>query len=345
MRTGIVMAAAAAAATVVGMAATAPAWAGETLDAVRDRGYIQCGVNTGLAGFSNPDSEGNWTGLDVDYCRAVAAALFGEAEAVRFTPLTAQQRFTALQSGEIDILSRNTTWTLTHDTALDLNFAGVTFHDGQGLLVPRALGVESALDLDGATVCVQAGTTTELNLADFFRANDMRFEPVVMEQLQEVNAAFFAGRCDVLTSDHSQLAAIRATEADTPGDYVVLPEIISREPLGPAVRHGDDEFFDIARWVLYALIQAEEKGITSQNAEDMRANSTDPTVRRLLGATSGMGEALGLSEDWAYNAVRAVGNYGEIFARNVGPETPLGLDRGVNDLWTRGGLMYAMPVR
>jgi general L-amino acid transport system substrate-binding protein len=321
-----------------------PAAAGETLDAVMERGYLQCGVNTGLAGFSNPDSEGNWTGMDVDYCRAVAAALFDDPDAVRFTPLTAQQRFTALQSGEIDILSRNTTWTLTRDTALGLNFAGVMFYDGQGFIVPRALGVTSVMELDGATICVEPGTTTELNLADFFRANDMDFEPVVIEHQDEATATFFSGRCDVYTTDASGLASIRATVAPNPADYMILPEIISKEPLGPVVRHGDDEFFDVAKWVLFALIEAEEKGITMNNIDEMM-ESDDPTVQRLLGVTPGMGEALGLSEDWAVRALRAVGNYGEIFDRNVGPDTALGLDRGLNDLWTRGGLMYAMPPR
>jgi len=321
-----------------------PAAAGETLDAVRERGMLHCGVNTGLAGFSNPDAEGNWTGLDVDYCRAVAAALFGDPEAVRFTPLTAQQRFTALQSGEIDVLSRNTTWTLTRDSALGLNFAGVTFYDGQGFMVPRSLGVTSALELSGATICVQPGTTTELNLADFFRANDMASEPAVIEPINEVNAAFFSGRCDVYTTDASGLASIRATVAPNPEDYVILPEIVSKEPLGPVVRHGDDEFFDIAKWVLFALIEAEEKGVSSENVDSF-LDSGDPTIQRLLGTTPGMGEALGLDEDWAYNIISSVGNYGEIYERNVGVDTPLGLERGVNDLWTEGGIMYAPPIR
>ena len=321
-----------------------PAWAGETLDAVQERGTLICGVNTGLSGFSLPDSEGVWTGLDVDVCKAVAAAILGDAEAVEYIATTAQQRFTVLQSGEIDVLSRNTTWTLTRDTALGLNFAGVTFYDGQGFMVPTALEVTSALELDGATVCVQPGTTTELNLADYFRANDMTFNPVVIEQLDEVNAAYFAGRCDVYTTDASGLASIRATVASNPDDHVILPEIISKEPLGPVVRHGDDEFFDIVKWVVFALVEAEEKGITQANLDEM-LGSTDPTVQRLLGVTPGMGEALGISETWAYDAIAAVGNYGEIFDRNVGPDTALGLSRGVNDLWTNGGLMYAMPPR
>ena len=321
-----------------------PVQAQETVNAVMERGALRCGVNTGLAGFSNPDSEGNWEGLDVDVCRAIAAAMLGDPDAVEFTPLTAQQRFTALQSGEVDVLSRNTTWTLTRDTSLGLNFAPVTFYDGQGFMVPADLGVTSALELSGATVCVQPGTTTELNLADYFRANEMEFEPVVIEQIDEVNAAFFAGRCDVYTTDASGLASIRATVAPNPADYIILPEIISKEPLGPVVRHGDDQFFDIVKWTVYALIEAEELGVTSENLEEMMGSS-NPSVQRLLGVTPGMGEALGLSESWAHDAIAAVGNYGEIFERNVGVNTPLGLERGINDLWTRGGLMYAMPIR
>ncbi|MCB9947343.1 MAG: amino acid ABC transporter substrate-binding protein [Rhodospirillaceae bacterium] len=328
----------------VAIAATAPAFAGETLDAIRERGTLICGVSTGLSGFSMPDSEGNWSGIDVDFCHAVAAAILGDSDAVEFVALTAQQRFTALQSGEIDLLSRNTTWTLTRDTALGLNFAGVTFYDGQGFMVPKELGVTSAMELNGAAVCVQPGTTTELNVADFFRANGMEFEPVVIESLEEVNAAYFAGRCDVYTTDASGLASIRATVAPNPDDHTILPELISKEPLGPVVRHGDDEFLDVVKWTLYALIEAEEKGITQANLEEMRA-SEDPTISRLLGTTAGNGEALGLSEDWAYNAIAAVGNYGEMFERNVGADTPLALERGLNDLWTRGGLMYAMPAR
>ena len=321
-----------------------PATAGETLDAIKARDTLLCGVSTGLAGFSNPDSAGKWSGLDVDVCKAVAASVLGDANKVQYTPLTAQQRFTALQSGEVDILSRNTTWTLTRDTSLGLNFVGVTFYDGQGFMVPKALGVTSALELDGAAVCVQPGTTTELNLSDFFRANSMSFEPVVIESLDEVNAAYFAGRCDVYTTDASGLASIRASVAPNPDDHLILPEIISKEPLGPVVRHGDDEWLDVVKWTVYALIEAEEKGITSGNVDSM-LSSTDPTIARLLGTTAGMGEALGLGEKWAYNAIKQVGNYGEIFARNVGPTTPLRLERGVNDLWTRGGLMYAMPAR
>ncbi|MFC4351316.1 amino acid ABC transporter substrate-binding protein [Fodinicurvata halophila] len=334
----------AAGAFVAASAVAMPAMAGETLDAVRDRGELRCGVNTGLAGFSNPDSEGNWQGLDVDVCKAIAASILGDPEAVSYTPLTAQQRFTALQSGEVDVLSRNTTWTLTRDTSLGLHFAPITFYDGQGFMVPKDLGVESVHDLSGATICVQPGTTTELNLADFFRANDMDFEPVVIEDFEEVNAAYFAGRCDAYTTDSSGLASVRSTAPD-PSAHMILPEIISKEPLGPAVRQGDDEFFNIVKWVVYALIEAEEYGVNSENLEEMRETSENPGIKRLLGAEPGMGEHLDLETDWAYNAIEAVGNYGEIFERNVGPDTDLGLERGINALWTDGGLMYAMPVR
>jgi general L-amino acid transport system substrate-binding protein len=330
---------------IIAMAGIAsPAFAGETLEAIKSRGALNCGVNTGLAGFSAPDSAGEWTGLDVDICKAVAAAILGDPDAVNYTPLTAQQRFTALQSGEVDLLSRNSTWTLTRDTALGLHFTVVTYYDGQGFMVPTELGVTSASELDGATVCVQPGTTTELNLSDFFRANNMTFEPVVIESLEEVNAAYFSGRCDVYTTDVSGLASIRATVAPNPDEHKILPDLISKEPLAPAVRQGDDEFFNIVKWVVYALIQAEEKDVTSANLDEM-LESTDPIIARLLGTTPGMGAALGLDEDWAARAIRAVGNYGEIFERNVGVDTPLGLERGYNDLWTRGGLMYAMPLR
>jgi general L-amino acid transport system substrate-binding protein len=316
--------------------------AGETVDSIMDNGYIQCGVNTSLAGFSNATG-GEWAGLDVDLCRAVAAAMLGDSEAVRFTALTANQRFTALQSGEVDILSRNTTWTLTRDTSLGLNFAGVNYYDGQGFMVRADLGVTSALDLSGAAICVEPGTTTELNLADYFRARGMDFEPVVIENTAEVTAAFFAGRCDVYTTDASGLASARNVSAQNPSDYIILPEIISKEPLGPAVRHGDDEFMDIVRWTLNAMIEAEEYGITSDNVDDMRSNSTNPGIQRLLGATPGLGEALGISEDWAYNIIDQVGNYGESYQTNV--TELLGLERGINALWTDGGLMYAQPVR
>ena len=319
------------------------AQAGETLDAINEKGFIQCGVSTGLAGFSNPDDAGNWSGLDVDVCRAVAAALFGDADAVRYTPLTATERFTALQSGEVDLLSRNTTWTLTRDTALGLDFTGVTFYDGQGFMAPTALGVKSALELDGASVCVQPGTTTELNLADYFRANNMSYEPVVIERLEEVRTAYDQGRCDVYTTDRSGLYAER-TVLSNPDDHVILPEVISKEPLGPVVRQGDQAWADIVRWSLYAMLEAEEFGVDSQNVDDMM-DSTNPGIRRLLGAEGDMGESLGLPNDWGYSIIKLVGNYGEIFEANVGQGTPLKIERGLNALWTEGGLQYAMPVR
>ena len=315
-----------------------------TLDSVKAKGFVQCGVNTGLAGFSQPDSKGVWRGIDVDLCRAVAAAALGDANKVRFTPLTAQQRFTALQSGEVDILARNTTWTLSRDTSLGLNFVGVNYYDGQGFMVHRRLNVKSAKQLNGATVCVQPGTTTELNLADYFRTNKMQMKPLVIEKLDEVENAFFAGRCDAYTTDRSGLAATRISKAPKPDDYVVLPEVISKEPLAPVVRTGDDEWLHIVRWVVYALIDAEEKGVTSKNVDQM-LTSDDPEVKRMLGATPGMGKSLHLDEKWAYNAVKQVGNYGEIFERNVGKDSPLKLDRGVNALWSNEGLMYAMPIR
>ena len=324
--------------------AVSQAFAGATVDEIRSRDMVRCGVSTGLAGFSIADSQGKWTGLDVDICHAVAAAVLGDASKVEFIPLSAQQRFTALQSGEVDLLSRNTTWTLTRDTALGLDFVGVTFYDGQGFMVPTDLGVSSALELDGAAVCVQTGTTTEKNLTDFFRATGMSFEPVVFEGLEESKTAFFAGRCDAYTTDASGLASIRATDADDPTAWLILPEIISKEPLGPAVRSDDSEWFDIVKWSVYATLTAEELGINSGNADDMM-NSEDPNVQRLLGASEGMGEALGLDEAWAYNIVTQVGNYGEIFERNVGAETPLAFQRGINAQWKDGGLMYAPPIR
>ncbi len=326
------------------MARVAPAQAGPTFDKVKQAGTLVCGVSTGLAGFSQPDNQGNYTGLDVDICRAVSSALFGDAGKVKFVPLSAQQRFTAIQSGEIDLLSRNTTWTLQRDTELGLNFAPVVYYDGQGFMVSKKLGVKSAKELGGATVCVQQGTTTELNLADFFRANNLSFKPLVVEKLDELLSAYFSGRCDAFTTDRSQLASIRTSRAPDPNDQVILPEVISKEPLAPAVRQGDDQWHDIVSWVIYALIEAEERGITSKNVDEM-LKSDDPNVKRMLGVTPGMGKALGLDEKWAYNAIKLVGNYGEIFERNVGQGSPLKLDRGINALWTHGGLMYAMPIR
>lgn len=335
--------ASAAAAAFVGAAATAQA--GETLDAVKDRGSVRCGVNTGLAGFSIADDQGNWKGLDVGYCRALAAAVVGDSSKVEFVPLSAQQRFTALQSGEIDVLSRNTTWTLTRDVSLGINFSGIMFYDGQGFMVPAELNVDSAKQLDGAEVCVQTGTTTELNLADYFRANDMEFKPVVFEGFEESLSAFFGGRCQVYTTDKSGLASIKAVDAPNPEDYEILPETISKEPLGPSVRRGDDQWFAISKWVYFALLQAEESGVTSGNVDELRDNAENPMIKRMLGVSGDMGEKLGLDAKWAYRAIKQVGNYGEIYARNVGKDSPLGLDRGLNAQWTDGGLMYAPPIR
>jgi general L-amino acid transport system substrate-binding protein len=323
------------------------AMAGKDLDAVKARGQLVCGVGTGTAGFMQADSQGKWVGLDVDVCRAVSAALFGDSEKVKYVPLSSQQRFTALQSGEVDLLSNNTTWTLTRDTALGLDFTAVTYYDGQGFLVNKKLGVKSAKELNGATVCVAPGTTTELNLADYFRANKMTFKPVVIEKLDEVRAAFFAGRCDVYTNDSSSLYATRAANPPppaTPDDFIVLPEIISKEPLGPAVRQGDSQFADIVRWSQYAMLEAEEAGIDSKNVDDM-LKSDNPNIKRILGVTPGMGKALGVDEKWVYNIVKQVGNYGESFERNVGTGSPLKIERGLNRLWTKGGLQYAPPIR
>ena len=314
-----------------------------TLDEVRARGKIIVGVNGGVFGFSMPDDKGVWKGLDVDTAKAIAAAVFGDASKVEYKALTAVQRLPALQSKEIDVLCRNTTQTLTRTTINGLNFTQVNFYDGQGFLVPKKLGVKSAKELGGATICVLPGTTTEMNAADFFRKNKLKWKPVVIEQTAELSKAFFAGRCDCLTSDASQLAAHRSVSPN-PEDYVLLPEIISKEPLAPVVRHGDDQWYDIVNWTVMALIQAEEFGITSKNVAQMM-KSTDPQIQRFLGVTPGMGKALGLDNKWAYNIIKQVGNYGEIFERNVGPNTQLGLQRGLNDLWTKGGLMYAAPFR
>lgn len=314
-----------------------------TLDDVKSRGHMQCGVTSGLPGFSQPDDKGNWTGIDVDTCRAVAAAIFGSADKVEFTPLTAKERFTALQSGEIDVLSRNTTWTLTRDTSLGLNFTGTNYYDGQGFLVSKELGVDNAEQLDGATVCIQAGTTTELNLADYFRTKGMKFNPLVFDTSEQTVSGFAAGRCDVLTSDRSQLAALRSKLED-PNSAVILPNIISKEPLGPVVRQGDDEWFNIVKWALFVQINAEELGITQDNVAEMKS-SENPEIQRLLGTTGDMGQKLGLPADFGFRIIQTVGNYGEMYDRNVGPDTPLGLDRGLNALWSDGGIMYAPPVR
>jgi general L-amino acid transport system substrate-binding protein len=323
------------------------AMAGKDLDAVRARGALICGVGTGTAGFMLADSQGKWVGLDVDVCRAVAAAIFGDAEKVKYQALTAQQRFTALQSGEVDVLSNNTTLTLTRDTALGLDFTAVTYYDGQGFMVNKKLGVKSAKELNGATVCVAPGTTTELNLADYFRATKMSFKPVVIEKVDDIRSAFFSGRCDVYTTDASGLYATRVANVPAPAkaeDFIILPEIISKEPLAPAVRHGDNQFADIVRWTQYAMIEAEEYGITSKNVDDM-LKSENPTIKRILGVTPGMGKALGVDEKWVYNIVKQVGNYGESFDRNVGAGSPLKIERGLNKLWTQGGLQYAPPIR
>ncbi|QDZ00970.1 amino acid ABC transporter substrate-binding protein [Nitratireductor mangrovi] len=332
-------------AAALGLAASAASAA--TLDDVKAKGFIQCGVNTGLAGFAAPNDQGEWSGFDVDICKAVAAAVFGDASKVKYTPTTAKERFTALQSGEIDMLSRNTTWTLSRDTSLGFNFAGVNYYDGQGFMInaKKLPGVNSALQLSGASVCVQTGTTTELNLADYFRANKMEYNPVVFEKLEEVNAAYDSGRCDVYTTDQSGLYSIRLTLA-APDDHVVLPEIISKEPLGPVVRQGDDQWFDIVKWTLNAMITAEELGITQANVEEMKG-SDNPEIKRVLGMEpdSTLAKDLGLDNAWVVNIITAVGNYGESFERNIGQDSPLKIARGLNQLWTKGGILYAPPIR
>ena len=333
-----------ASATALCIVAATGAQAGATLDSVKSKGFVQCGVSTGLPGFSSADDKGKWTGLDVDVCRAVAAAVFGDSEKVKYSPLTAKERFTALQSGEVDMLSRNTTWTLTRDSSLGLNFAGVNYYDGQGFLVTKALGVKSALELDGASFCIQAGTTTELNLADYFRANKMSYTPITFDKSDETVKAFEAGRCDALTSDQSQLYALRIQLKD-PDSAMVLPEVISKEPLGPVVRQGDDDWFNIVRWSLFAMINAEEYGITSGNVDQMASSSKDPNVRRLLGLEGIKGQGLGLQDNWAAAIVKQVGNYSEAFERNVGMDSALKISRGLNALWSKGGIQYAPPIR
>ena len=328
--------------TVAGLAAGAAGAA--TLDDVKARGKLNCGVTTGLAGFAAPNANGEWEGFDVAVCRAVAAAVLGDKNAVEFVPTTGKTRFAALASGEIDFLARNTTWTFSRDTDLKFDFIGVNYYDGQGFMVPKALGVSSAKDLDGATVCIQTGTTTELNLADFFRKNNISYEPVPVETNAEGQQQYLAGACDTYTTDASGLAATRAT-FENPDEHVLLPEIISKEPLGPLVRHGDNDWGDITRWVLNALIAAEELGITSANIEEMTGNTNNPEVARLLGTEGTLGEMIGLDADWAKRAIMAEGNYGEIFAKNIGEETPIGLARGLNAQWTDGGLLYAPPFR
>jgi general L-amino acid transport system substrate-binding protein len=316
---------------------------GPTLASTRNKGSVDCGAHPGAPGFGITDSRGTYQGLDADTCRAVAAAIFGDGNRVRFTVLTSAARLPALQSGQIDLLPRTTTWTQSRDTANGLNFTAVTFYDGQGFLVRRNAGVQRANQLDGASICVTSGTTNELNLADWARSNRISFRPVVFEQNDETRIAYEAGRCDAFSTDASQLAGIRSA-LPRPDDHIVLPDIISKEPLAPAVRHGDDQWFDIVRWTIYALIEAEELGITRANVDDM-LRSERPEVRRLLGVSGDHGPFMGLDRRWAYNAIKAVGNYGEIFERHLGRGSPIGLQRGLNDLWTRGGLMYAMPVR
>ena len=329
-----------AAAALVGTAGVASA---QTLDRVKQRGTLSCGVNVGLAGFSAPDDKGNWTGFDVEYCRAIAAAVLGDATKVRFVPTTAKERFTALQSGEIDVLNRNTTWTLARDSSLGLSFVGTNYYDGQGLMVKTALKVKSAKELDGATVCVQTGTTTELNLADYFRVNKLAYKPVVFEKADEILQAYQAGRCDVYTTDASGLYAQRL-QMQKPDDHIVLPEIISKEPLGPSVRQGDSQWFTIVRWVHFALLNAEEAGITKGNVDKM-LESTNPDVRRVLGKEGEFGKGIGLANDWAFQIIKQVGNYGEIFDATVGAGSRINIARGQNNLWTKGGLQYAPPIR
>ncbi len=321
------------------------AQAGPVFDGVKQKGFVQCGVNSsGLPGFASVDAQNNWSGLDIDLCRAVSAAMFGDATKLKFTGLTAKERFTALQSGEIDVLARNTTWTLSRDAALGLEFTGINYYDGQGFMAKKELGVQSATELDGASVCVQAGTTTELNLADYFRSNNLKYNAVVFENNDEVNKAYEAGRCDVLTTDQSGLYSTRVKLGNLE-DHVILPEIISKEPLGPSVRQGDSAWADVVRWSLYAMIQAEEFGITSANIDQIKADNKNPDIARFLGTSDELGKGLGLPNDFAYQVVKQVGNYGDSFERNVGMSTSLKIERGVNALWSKGGLMYAMPFR
>jgi len=322
-----------------------PAQAGKTLDAIKARGQVVCGVNVGLAGFSGADSNGAWTGLDVDTCKAIAAAVLGDASKIKWVPLNAQQRFTALQSGEVDILARNTTFSLTRDASLGLHMTAVTYYDGQGFMVPVKSKIKSAKQLKGATVCVQSGTTTEKNLTDFSRANNLGMKPVVFEKQEAVNAAYFSGRCQAYTTDASGLASVRNKEAKNPAEHLILPELISKEPLGPMVRRGDDEWFAITKWVVYGLLEAEEYGVTQANVDSMAKDSKDPVIGRLTGSTEDTGKLLGLEKDWLVKSIKAVGNYGEIFERNVGPKTALALPRGQNNLWNKGGQMYAFPLR
>ncbi len=324
-------------------AAQAPAAGGASiLDAIKARGTLVCGVNTGIAGFAQPDSQGNWRGFDVEYCRALAAAIFNDPNKVRYVPTTAQSRFTALQSGEVDLLARNTTWTLSRDTSLGLDFGGVNFFDGQGFMVKTSTGVKTAKELNGATICVQPGTTTEQNLTDWARANNVQFTPVVIERLEELVSAYASGRCDAYTTDVSGLASTRSSQPN-PAEHLILPDVISKEPLGPLIRHGDQRYADLVRWVHFALVASEELGITQANVAQMAANDQRPEVQRMLGKNGGLGQMLGVPNEWVVNVIRATGNYGEIFTRHL---TPLGIQRGPNALWTTpGGQQYAMPFR
>ena len=337
---------AAAAVATAGALLAAPAHAGKTLDAIKARGQVICGVNTGLAGFAQADSSGKWSGLDIDVCKALAAAVLSDPEKVKYVPLNAQQRFTALQSGEIDVLARNTTFTLTRDASLGLSQTVANYYDGQGFMVPVKSKMKSAKQLKGQTVCVQSGTTTEKNLTDFSKANKLDIKPVVFEKVEAATGAYFSGRCIAYTTDASGLSSVRSKEAKDPKEHVILPELISKEPLGPMVRRGDDEWFAIVKWVIYGTMEAEEYGITQANVDQMKATSTDPVVQRVLGGgNEDTGKLLGLDKDWMARVIKAVGNYGESFERNVGPNTALNLPRGVNNLWNKGGLMYAYPIR
>jgi general L-amino acid transport system substrate-binding protein len=335
-------------ATVATMAVflVAPAHAGKTLDAIKARGQVVCGVNTGLAGFAAADSSGKWSGLDIDVCKALAAATLSDPEKVKYVPLVAAQRFTALQSGEVDVLARNTTFTLTRDASLGLSDTVVNYYDGQGFMVPVKSKMKSAKQLKGQTVCVQSGTTTEKNLTDYSKANNLGIKPVVFEKLEAAENAYFTGRCIAYTTDASGLSATRSKVAKDPKEHVILPDLISKEPLGPMVRRGDDEWFAIVKWVLYGMLESEEYGITQANVDQMKNTSTDPVVQRILGGgNEDTGKLLGLDKDWMARVIKAVGNYGESYERNVGPKTPLNLPRGLNNLWNKGGLMYAYPVR
>lgn len=330
--------------TAAAVLAAVPASAGPTLDGMRTRGQLVCGVNTMLLGFSAPDAKGRWHGFDVDICRAIAAAVLRDPEKVQYVPLTAPQRFAALQSGQVDVLSRNTTVTLARDASMGLQMTAIAFYDGQGFMVPARSGLRTALQLKDKSVCVQQGSTTIRSLTEFSRVQKLNIRQVVFDRLEDANAAYFAGKCDAYTSDASQLASLRVKFAQNPGDHVILPEVIAKEPLGPLVRRGDDEWASIVRWVLYGLIEAEELGVTSANLEALRA-SQDPAIQRIVGTGEDTGKLLGLDREWLARAIRATGNYGEIFERNLGPKTPVGLPRGVNNLWNKGGLQYALPVR